>query len=214
MIKICLLQDTSFTHADVLELIKESFRQWQENGIESSLLKLTPISFVEKTANAVVLVAIDDASDTLCGTTSCSIIRDKQGKRYAYNKYSAITSKTKHSGIGSSLLRYEKQLAIEERCSHILSDTCVLAKWSVNWHKKNGFRIVGLESFTTNDYYSYIFRLQLKKPSFWSSPLYCRLRFVFSWIKTRLMCDSRGNKTLIGRLVIRIVTFLISWNKG
>lgn len=204
MIRICRLQDSPFTHADVVELIKASFAQWQERGLESSLLKLTPDIFAEKTANDIVLVATDDVTDTLCGTTSFSLLEDNRGKRYAYNKYSAVAGTTKQKGVGSSLLEYEKQMALDEGCSYILSDTCVHAKWSVNWHKKNGFSIVALDSFKSNDYYSYIFRLQLEEPSCWSSSLYCKRRFLLSWLKTRLKYNSRGEVSLCGRSLIRI----------
>lgn len=205
--KICRIQDSRFSKADVVELIKASFAQWQERGLESSLLKLTPDSFAEKTANDIVLVAIDERSDTLCGTTSFSILQDKQGKRYAYNKFSAVISTTKQKGIGSLLLDCEKQMALSENCSYILSDTCIHAKWSVNWHKKNGFKIIALDSFKSNDYYSYIFRLQLEEPSCWSSNRYCKRRFLKSWLKTRLKYNSKGELSPCGQ----IIQYLRSW---
>lgn len=206
--KICCLQDSRFTHADVVELIKASFAQWQEKGLESSLLKLTPESFAKRTANDTVLVAIDNTNDTLLGTTSFAIYEDKQGKRYAYNKYSAVVNTTKQKGIGSSLLEFEKQMAVNEGCCYILSDTCVHAKWSVKWHKKNGFRIIGLKSFNFNDYYSFIFRLQLEKSSLWSSPIYCKLASFISGLKTRLMYNSKGEMTLFGNTIVQIVQYL------
>ena len=189
--EICRLQNSGFTHNDVVELIKASFVQWQERGLESSLLKLTPDSFAEKTANDIVLVAIDENNNTLLGTTSFSILKDRQGKQYAYNKYSAVISTTKQKGIGSSLLQCEKRIAINEGCCYIISDTCEHAKWSVKWHEKNGFRIIGETSFNNNDYYSYVFRLQLKESYIWSNPIYCKIRFIISWLKTRLMYNSR-----------------------
>lgn len=170
-------------------------------------MKLTPDSFAEKTANDIVLVAIDE-NNTLLGTTSFSILKDRQGKQYAYNKYSAVISTTKQMGIGSSLLQCEKRIAINEGCCYIISDTCEHAKWSVKWHEKNGFKIVGLKSFDTNDYYSLIFRLQLDDTSIWSSSFYCMIRFFLSWFKTRLMYDTKGNITLIGSVVIKIIQLL------
>ena len=75
--KICRLQDSTFNHADVLELIKESFLQWQENGLDSILLRFTPSEFAENTSSAVVLVAIDDDNNDLIGTTTIVIHHSK-----------------------------------------------------------------------------------------------------------------------------------------
>lgn len=202
---VCRLQDSVYTTKDVVELIISSFSQWKEMGIYSSLLKLTPESFSEKTVNDVVLIAIDKTNNTLCGTTSFTVLQDKQGHKYAYNKYSAVSNLSKQNGIGSKLIEYEKQLAFNDNCCYIISDTSTLAKWSKRWHLKNGFKVIGLKSFSNNDYYSYIFRLQLQKSFLWSSELFCNLMFCISSIKTRLMYDKFGNYTCVGRFIVKVI---------
>ncbi len=202
---VCRLQDSVYTTKDVVELIISSFSQWKEMGIYSSLLKLTPESFSEKTVNDVVLIAIDKTNNTLCGTTSFTVLQDKQGHKYAYNKYSAVSNLTKKNGIGSKLIEYEKQLAIDDNCCYIISDTSTLAKWSKKWHLKNGFKVIGLKSFSNNDYYSYIFRLQLQKSFLWASGIYCYLRFCTSSIKTKIMYRSDGKLTNFGNLIVKVL---------
>lgn len=206
--RICILQDSSFSHTDVLELIKESFQQWLENGLESILLQFTPSEFEEKTAEGVVLVAIDEADNTLCGTTTFIISKNKSGERFAYNKFSAVKGNTRQKGIGSELLEYEKRMALKEGCCYILSNTSVLAAWSVKWHKKNGFKRIGFYSTITSDDYSYLFRCQLKSPSIWNCNLFTNVVFSLSYLKTRAMRRPDGSITYIGNIVLKAFRLL------
>ena len=205
---ICLLQDSYFSHADVLELIKESFQLWQENGLGSILLRFTPTEFAERAADGSILVAIDESDDTLCGTTTFSLYKNKLGELYAYNKFSAVKSNANQKGIGSRLLECEKRMAKKKGCAYILSNTSALAEWSVKWHKKNGFKIVGLYSTITSDYYSYLFRYQLKSPSIWNSTLFCKFVFRLSYLKTRVMKRSNGSMTSFGTIILKVFKFL------
>lgn len=203
MIRIYRLQDSAFTHADVVELFKESFAQWTENGLGSILLQFTPSEFAEKTANAVVLVAVDTENNVLAGTATIVIDHDKKEK-YGYNKYLAVKPSYKRRGIASQLLQARIDIAKQEGCRYILSNTAVGADWSINWHKKNGFKTVGLYSVVTSDYYSYRFRYQLKSPSIWNCALFTKMVFCASYLKTRAMRTQDGGMTGFGNAVLKV----------
>lgn len=207
-IKVIDLENSRFTHKDVVDLIHSSFQQWRERGVESSLLKLTPEVFIENTMHSSVFVAINGNGE-LVGTTTCDWLIDKHNVQYAYNKYSAVSPLMKKSGIGSLLFDYEKECARSRKCSYILSDTSVLAPWSLKWHIKNGFNRVGLISFNSNKYYSYLFRCQLKSPSIWDFGLYRNIRFFLSFCKTKIWQRPNGEHTKLARLIIRLLALII-----
>lgn len=201
--KICRLQDSTFNHADVLELIKESFLQWQENGLDSILLRFTPSEFAENTSSAVVLVAIDDDNNDLIGTTTI-VIHHSKHEDWAYHKYLAVKPNFKGKGIATQLLKSCVEVADKSNYCYILSNTSVDAKWSVKWHLKNGFKIIGYYSSSSN-YYCYRFRYQVKNPSIWNCTLFTRAVFCLSYLKTRAMRTRDGGFTWFGRLVLRLL---------
>ena len=201
--KICRLQDSSFTHADVLELIKESFQQWQENGLDSVLLRYTPAEFEQNTTDAVVLVAIDTESNELIGTTTLVPHRSKH-EVGGYHKYLAVKPSYKGKGVASQLLKSCVEVAKSRDYSYILSNTSVHAEWSVRWHKKNGFKIIGYYVSTASKYFCYRFRYQLKSPSIWNSTLCAHVAFCASYLKTRAMRTQDGGMTGFGNAVLKV----------
>lgn len=201
--EIVPLENTGFSYQDVLNLIHSAFQQWEELGIESSLLSLTLEQFIERTKDSMVFIAIEDGN--LVGTTTCSILKDKYNIVYAFNKYSAVLNMKKKSGVGTLLLNAEKQFVKENGCEYIISDTSVLATWSIKWHKKNNFRIIGYKSFSNNRYYSYVFRCQLTSPSIWNNVLFTQLVYRCSMLKTKAVKKSDGSLTALGRLIMSYI---------
>ncbi len=202
--RICRLEDSKFTHADVVELFKESFKQWQENGLDSILLRFTPTEFAKNTEGAVVLVAEDTGSGELIGTTTM-VIHHSNGDDWAYHKYLAVKPSHKGKGVASQLLKSCVEIAKNCNYSHILSNTSVDANWSVNWHMKNGFKKDGYYSIDTSDYYCYRFRYQIKSPSIWNNTLFTRTIFCYYFLKTRAMKRKDGSLTLFGKLLSKIL---------
>ncbi len=98
------------------------------------------------------------------------------------------------------MLKHELGMLRGMDVRYIFEDTAVGADSSVGWHLKNGFRIVGLESYPNTKYYSYLFRLQLV-PSVWQSALWCRLAFAVSYVCCRLRKKPDGSPTLFARLL-------------
>ena len=86
-----------------------------------------------------------------------------------------------------------------------MSDTAKKAASAVNYHLRNGFKIIGLISHPTTNYYSYLFRKQLTHPSPYDYKLYCKFQYLKSSIKTKLLYKENGQKSLLCRLMGKIV---------
>jgi len=197
MVEVKQLSETNFTIENVVNLIHQSFKQWTVNGIESAVASYTINEFSWK--NCIILVAFN--GNDLLGTCTLEKRIDNRKENLIFGKYFAVSPNNKKQGIGSMLLEKEKQIAIEKHCSYILADTSEHAYWSIKWHKKNGFNIIGLRSFKTNNYYSYLFRYQLKPHSIYNSNLYCFLIYTWSSFKTKLLKKRNGEYTILGKII-------------
>ncbi|MBR1626119.1 MAG: GNAT family N-acetyltransferase [Bacteroidales bacterium] len=123
---------------------------------------------------------------------------------YIYGQYLAVSPIAQRVGVGKMLLEKGVEIAKENNLTYISGDTSQYATWSIKWHKRMGYKIVGYDSFYKTDYYSYIFRLQIKPSILWNNALFCKIVFLFSYIKTKAMMTNKGELTFFGRLVSRI----------
>ena len=86
----------------------------------------------------------------------------------------------------------------------------VAATWSVQWHLKNGYHIVGYSRSEKNNYASYIFRKQiatdvLHHPTdlLWTkpvAPVTTKLRYCLTWVATNICKSKSGKLNAIGRI--------------
>jgi hypothetical protein len=90
--------------------------------------------------------------------------------------------------------------------------TATTAIWSIRWHLKNGYRIIGYQRRPQDNHPLYVFRRQLLPPSIcrpvyslYSLTPFCRLRLAATYIATRLFKDGRGNLNWLGRMAKRVV---------
>ena len=125
----------------------------------------------------------------------------------------AVAPKAQGRGIASRLLEAEAAIAIKNGYTHMQESTATTATWSIRWHLRNGYRIIGYQRRPQDNHPLYVFRKQLVpssirhlRYSFYSSALFCCLRFFASYAVTRLTKDSNGNLNLIGRIGKRILS--------
>lgn len=197
MVIIDRLDSSPFSCDDVVQLMHRSFEEHIKEGLFFTCSSLTVSQFVDNTRKGLVLVAWDTTDITsLLGTATVTLKRDKHNVVYGYHEYLAINPSAKRLGIGTRLLKACISIISKAGGEYVMSDTAVGANSSVKWHKKNGFKIVGLESFASTKYYSYLFRKQLIPSKKWDNSLYCYLTFVKSAIKTRLKKKADGNFTV------------------
>ena len=197
------IQDTNFSYKDVVDLLHEAFRERLEQGLNYTCSTMTEEQFRDKTANGIVYVAIDDETG-LCGTATLTIKTDRKGVKYGYNEYNGIRSDMKGKGIGSMLYREGERESRKNGCEYLMSDTSTKAKSAVKYHLKNGFKIIGLESYRSTNYWSYVFRRQLVPSKKWDNPIYCKWQYIKSWLFIRITRDINGKDTAVGRLYKRL----------
>lgn len=191
------------SYKEIVDLIHESFQERLKQGLHYSCSYITERQFVEKTKNGIVFIAIDTGTNTLVGTSTLNIHVNK-GIKYGYMEYVAIRSNNKHSGIGTQLICTLKEKAKKNECAYILSDTSTKATSAVRYHLKNGFKIIGLESYRSTNYWSYVFRMQIAPSRLWHNSLFLKFHYWNSYVFIKLTRNIDGTDTRLGFLYKRI----------
>ena len=186
MISLQIIDNTSFSKADVLNLIQNSFREHLEKGIHYSVLNYTLEDFERATKDAIVLIAFEDSE--LLGTLSL-FLYNKKGKKWAYNDYWAVSNNARRRGIGSMLINEEIRICKVYGCEYMISNTSIKSKASINGHLKNGYKIIGYQGCAV---YTYLFRMQFKHPSVYDNPLFVLLNRLFLGLKMVLIWNPNG----------------------
>ncbi len=171
---------------ELAQLYHEAFQERLDQGMNFICSSFTPEYLEQHFDDAIILVALDkDQNDALAGVAVLRIIHDDRGT-WGYFTDMGIKPSYKRCGIGSKLEAQRVAVAKENGCSFVMSDTAANAKSSVNWHYRNGFKLVELVSWPNTNYYSYNFRKQLVPDAKWDNPLYCKLQFWKSSIRCRM----------------------------
>lgn len=199
------INDTCYSYQDVVQLLHASFDERLKQGLHFTCSYMSSETFQNRVKDGTVLVAFDQCTGELLGTATVHIRKNNRGNIYGYNEYLAILPKAKRTGLGTQLLNSRIQLVLNAGGRYIESDTAVGAKSSLKWHLKNGFQIVGVESFKSTNYYSYLFRKQLCHPSVWDCRLIAKISYAISYVKTHLLKKQNGEYTLLGTAVARLL---------
>ena len=197
-------KETDVTDEQLFELIRQSYSVWVENGLESEWRDFTQedyekyCRYIQK---ASVFVVLDAESGELLGT---HCLKANRKKGVINGSALAVSPKAQHLGIATRLLQFETERARKAGYRCLKGRTGIGATWSVNWHLKNGYRIIGYKRREKENHSSYIFRKQLVPSLLWDSPLFCRCCYLASYVITKLIKDSNGQLNLAGRIVKRM----------
>lgn len=161
--------------------------------------------FRAETKKGVVFVSFDTDTETLLGTMTVHIRRDKKGVAYGYAEFLAISPEAKRLGIGTGLLQELVSFTMNAGGQYVLSDTAIGANSSVQWHLKNGFKIIGIQSFPNTNYYSYVFRKQLSSSGLWNTDWYPALVYWASYVKIKSIKKEDGSFRLLGGFFKRLM---------
>ena len=198
-IRVLLRTDES-ADREILELVHLAFEERKTQGLNFTCINYTIDDIKKKAEGAFVFLAYD--KNKLVGCIFFHVYPQKGN--YGYIEVVSTHPDYKGMGIASILIARIFQKAKELGVIYIGSDTAVNANSSVKWHLKNGFAIIKLQSSTKSNYFSYVFRKQLKKPSIWNCSLWTKTHYIFSFIKCRMMRNQFGQYTAIGKLVKKV----------
>lgn len=183
-------------------LSEASHKMWIEKGLDGPWLHVSWEEFRRQLQTSTVFVAVDGITGELLGM-HCFYANKKQ--RRAFGFYLAVSPSAQREGIASRMLAYEAKRIRQAGFSYLKGITATNAEWSVRWHLKNGYRIIGYYHSPNDNFANYVFRKQLVPSILWDNGLYCRLRFLFAYTITHLTKDSRGQDNLIGRIARKVL---------
>ena len=192
---------------ELYRLFKSAYQRWTELGIYTSAKDITLERFTQIISRMAVFVAQDEATGELLGMHTLKLNKRK-GKANGANL--AVSSKVQHEGIASRMLEAEAQRLRKAGYRYIVENTAIPAIWSVKWHLKNGYHIVGYSRSEKNNYASYIFRKQIAidvrhHPTdlLWTksvAPITAKIRYCLTWLATNICKSKSGRLNAIGRI--------------
>ena len=192
---------------ELFELRRTAFQQWIEQGLYTSVVHTSLEQFKRYITDKMVFIAQDEATGELLGIHTLKLNKRK-GRANGANL--AVSPKAQHEGIASRMLEAEAQRLRKAGYRYIVENTGIPATWSVQWHLKNGYHIVGYSRSERNNYASYIFRKQIATdvrhhPTdlLWVAPIApvtAKLLYCLSWLATNICKSKSGKLNAIGRI--------------
>ena len=189
-------------------LEKTAYKQWTEAGIYTPMRDATLEQFKLSIRGKVVFVAQDAATGELLAMHTLRLNK-RQGS--AHGADLSVSPKAQHERIASRMLEAEAQRLRKNGYRYMVGSTAIPATWSVQWHLKNGYRIVGYSRSERHNYASYVFRKQLAvdvrhHPTdlLWLpyiASVTARLRYCLTWLATKICKDKASRLNWIGRMV-------------
>ena len=206
MIIIKTNKEADVSVEELYELRKAAFQQYTDEGLYTAVLNTSVEQFQLQLKGKAVFVAQDEATGELLGMHT---LRLNKRKGRADGANLAVSPKAQHEGIASRMLEVEAQRLRQAGYRYIVENTAIPAIWSVQWHLKNGYHIVGYSRSEKNNYASYIFRKQIATdvrhhPTdlLWTkpiAPITAKIRYCLTWMATMVCKDKAGKLNWLGR---------------
>ena len=196
---------------ELYELRKAAFQQYTDKGLYTAVVNTTLEQFQQQIADKAVFIAQDEATGELMGMHTLKLNKRK-GRANGANL--AVSPKAQHEGIATRMLEVEAQRLRKAGYRYIVENTAIPATWSVQWHLKNGYRIVGYSRSEKRNYPIYTFRKQMATdvrhhPTdlLWTKPIApvtTKLRYCLTWMATMVCKDKAGKLNAIGRIAKKL----------
>ena len=196
---------------ELYRLFKAAYQKWTDCGIYTPAKDTTLEQFTQDISRMAIFVALDADTNDLLGM---HVLRLNKRKGRADGADLSVSPKAQHEGIASRMLQTEAQRLRKAGCRYMVGSTAIPATWSVQWHLKNGYRIVGYSRSERNNYASYVFRKQIATdvrhhPSdlLWTrpiAPITAKLRYCLTWMATMVCKDKAGKLNAIGRMAKKL----------
>ena len=180
------------------DLRRAAFEQWEKEGLYFSMS--SDEHFGQYLRDKVVFVAHDAETGELLAMHTLKLNKQK-GRANGANL--AVSPKAKHEGIASRMLQEEVQRLRKAGYKYMAGNTGIPATWSVKWHLKNGYYIVGYSRSEKQNYASYVFRKPIAPSLLWSrllAPITAKLLYCLSWLATNICKSKSGKLNWIGRM--------------
>ena len=191
---------------ELYDLFWQAFQTWRDSGLNAPFTYKTLEEFKAVIERANVFVAQDEAAGELLGMHCFYSYKNKS----VFDFFLAVSPKAQRQGIATKLLQEEVERLKQRGYRYMKCTTSAGAPWSVRWHLKNGYHIVGYSRSERNNYASYIFRKQIATdvchhPTdlLWTRPLApvtAKIRYCLTWLATNICKSKSGKLNAIGRI--------------
>jgi len=195
---------------ELYRLFMAAYKNWTDSGIYTPAKDTTLERFTQDISRMVTFVALDADTNELLGM---HVLKLNKCKGRADGANLAVSPKTQYEGIASRMLQTEAQRLLKAGYRYMVGSTAIPATWSVQWHLKNGYYIVGYSRSEKHNYASYVFRKQIaidvrRHPTdlLWTKPLApitAKVRYWATYIATSICKDKAGRLRWIGRMTKR-----------
>ena len=203
-------QEAGVPAEKLYELAIAAYQQWGDNGLATFEECLSIETFRKVVSRNLVFVAQDAATGELLAMRTLILNKKKQ---CALEGNFSVSPNAKRQGVGTKLFEVEQRYLKEKGYKYVTCSTAIPATWSVRWHLKNGYHIVGYSRSEKRSYASYVFRKQIAIDVrhhpidlLWTKPLApitAKLRYWATWLATKICKDKAGRLNLVGRLAKR-----------
>ena len=210
-IVIKTLKEAEVSVEELYKLEQAAFQQWTDKRLYTPIAHTSKEQFQRYITDKAVFVAQDEATGKLLGMHT---LRLNKRKGRADGANLAVNPKAQHEGIASRMLETEAQRLRKAGYRYIVENTAIPATWSVQWHLKNGYYIVGYSRSEKHNYASYVFRKQIAidvrhHPTdlLWTkpiAPITAKLRYCLTWLATMVCKDKAGKLNAIGRIAKKV----------
>ena len=192
---------------ELYELRKAAFQCYTDEGLYTAVQHTAIEQFQRQLKGKAVFIAQDEVTGELLGMHT---FRLNKQKGEAKGEDLAVSPKAQHEGIASRMLEAEAQRLRKAGYRYMVGNTAIPATWSVKWHLKNGYYIVGYSRSEKRNYPIYVFRKQiatdvLHHPTdlLWTkpiAPITAKIRYCLTWMATMVCKDKSGRLNAIGRI--------------
>ena len=189
--------ETEVSVEDLYELRIAAFEQWTDAGLNILESKTTIEQFRRYIKDKTVFVAQDESTGELLAMRTLTL---NSQKGCVAESNLSVAPKAKRQGIATRLIETEVRWLRERGYRYTTCSTAIPATWSVQWHLKNGYHIVGYSRSERNNYASYIFHKQIATdvchhPTdlLWTkpiAPITAKIRYCLTWMTT-MVCKDR-----------------------
>ena len=202
---------------ELYDLFWQAFQAWRDSGLNAPFTYKTLEEFKAVIERSSMFVAQDEATGELLGMHCFHAYKNKS----VFDFFLAVSPKAQRQGIATKLLHEEVERLKQCGYRYMKCTTSAGAPWSVQWHLKNGYHIVGYSrsernprallapTFRWENYASYIFRKQIvidvrHHPTdlLWTKPIApvtAKLLYCLSWLATNICKSKSGKLNWIGR---------------
>ena len=184
---------------ELYDLFWQAFQAWRDSGLNAPFTYKTLEEFKAVIERSNVFVAQDKATGELLGMHCFYTYKNKS----VFDFFLAVSPKAQRQRIATKLLQEEVERLKQRGYRYMKCTTSAGAPWSVQWHLKNGYYIVGYSRSEKNNYASYIFRKPIAPSLLWSRPLApitAKLLYCLSWLVTNICKSKSGKLNAIGRI--------------